>query len=825
MIIQELRAEFNEYFQSPDAELILWIDPTAQWKGIIEHFKRDFRLVRYRGSQLEVKAEVELTWAKGGRPKFILYLPGLTHDTLTVLKEYEFSGRVFEETILYCFRRWGIEFEREHEPELEKILPIAIQYYPTKNLGFWKENNTPTKLRSMICDDETVRQIFPSPENTLKQLKETERYEIFCDYVQEKFGGPDPRKLNPIEWALQFTAYLILTEVRVGAGRHTSFPKFDIKWADDKYEGECLSFIKNWLRNETYKEDFKKLSNEIEKKYDLSPWASGLSDCPTCESSLSVEKALEKNILAKINNIKTLDDLRSFLSVEVENVEQMAENFWSREGDKERDIVAWKALRLSHKIVTIIDHCTVELEEIDSLSGLIRKYAEEWWEIDRNYRAYRAKYDGEDRLSKLSLHIATVYREFQNKLNEKFLNTVENQGALTIEGVKKQCSFWAENVSPSRKKRAVFLVDALRFELACDLKERLQKAVRDAQIKCFPLIASVPTLTPIGMASIISGDEIDISPTSEGDWIIRSIRKGESGNLNAVEERKSILGKRHSKVAFFNLEEILKPSELIIGDRNPVIVFTREMDGLGHDSGVLNLSLDYFGQYLEGLIRAIRRMGSMGIEEIHLVSDHGFVILDDIADANKVTIPKELEVFYKGHRCLVGQNLPKELGKVFELPNSDGLQFCVPRGIGIFRTRGGKQFFHGGLSLQEFIVPHIHLVFAKAQPKYGAKLRAPEAIRNLIFDVELLRAIPTEGVFFGAPRFVEIVGVLPKDGREIFRQSGPDMIVNQESETLKVRLRIKPGPVFSYGDILSLELKDADTGELLDRSEIRIEVE
>ena len=184
MVIQELKAEFNEYFQSPDAELILWIDPSAQWKGIIEHFKKDFRLVEYKGSQLEVKAEVELTWAKGERPKFVLYLPGMPLDALTVLKEYEFSGKVFEKTILHCFRRWGIEFEREHEPELEKILPIAIQYYPTKNLGFWKENNTPAKLRSMICDDETVRQILASPENTFKQLKETERYEIFCDYVQ-----------------------------------------------------------------------------------------------------------------------------------------------------------------------------------------------------------------------------------------------------------------------------------------------------------------------------------------------------------------------------------------------------------------------------------------------------------------------------------------------------------------------------------------------------------------------------------------------------------------------------------------------------------------
>jgi hypothetical protein len=57
MIIQELRAEFNEYFQSPDAEIILWLDPQSQWKGVIEHLKKDFRLVEYNGSQLEVKAD------------------------------------------------------------------------------------------------------------------------------------------------------------------------------------------------------------------------------------------------------------------------------------------------------------------------------------------------------------------------------------------------------------------------------------------------------------------------------------------------------------------------------------------------------------------------------------------------------------------------------------------------------------------------------------------------------------------------------------------------------------------------------------------------
>lgn len=60
-------------------------------------------MVEFNGSQLEVKAEVELAWDRGERPKFILYLGGLSLDDLTVLKEYEFSGNVFEETILQAF--------------------------------------------------------------------------------------------------------------------------------------------------------------------------------------------------------------------------------------------------------------------------------------------------------------------------------------------------------------------------------------------------------------------------------------------------------------------------------------------------------------------------------------------------------------------------------------------------------------------------------------------------------------------------------------------------------------------------------------------------
>jgi len=114
MILQKLKAEFNEYFASSNTELVLWLDPEKQWRGVIEHLMDDSHIVEFNGSQLEVKAEVELTWGRGERPKFILYLSGLFRDVLTVLKEYEFSGKGFEETILQALARWGLEFKREY---------------------------------------------------------------------------------------------------------------------------------------------------------------------------------------------------------------------------------------------------------------------------------------------------------------------------------------------------------------------------------------------------------------------------------------------------------------------------------------------------------------------------------------------------------------------------------------------------------------------------------------------------------------------------------------------------------------------------------------
>jgi len=816
MIIQELKAEFNEYFQSPDAELILWLDPERQWRGVVEYLKNDFSIVKFNGSQLEVKAEVELTWDKGERPKFVLYLGGLSRDDLTVLKEYEFSSKVFEESILQALARWGLEFEREHEPQLQEMLPLLITRFATKSMSFWKDRLTPQNLRSLLFETDDIRKMLAQPEITTKEHKENETYQIFCDYVKDKFGGSNLSDYTPQEWAERFTAYLIITEVRLASGKDASFPQFDIAPANDRHEKDCVSFLKEWMRNATYKDDFKRLGEKVEKKYDLSSWADRQKSYLDSESSLNVQRIFEKSMLTRINKTKTLKDISNLIISESDLITQMSTNFWSEEGE----IVVWKATNLARGIIDAIDKASSELVKVNSASEIVQRYTDDYWRIDNDYRRFRLQTDAEDKLNTLSRYVRTIYRNYQNELNAKFLELISKEKHPSIKGFPYQNDFW-EKVASSKKRRAVILVDALRFELGHDLKNLCQQSVRYADISFEPLIASLPTLTPIGMSFLIPARDIKVD-VADGNWQVQS--NDSPGNLALVSERKKLIKKRHPKTTIFDdLEALISASDVDLEQGNPIVVFTRELDCLGHDSGLLNLSLNYLGEYLKGLSKAIKRLTASGIEEVHIVSDHGFIIIEDVIEADKILLDKNSSILYAGHRCLVGKSLPGNLGVIFDLPNSDGLKFCVPQGIGIFKKRGRNEFIHGGISLQEILVPHIKVVTKKIQPKYGAKFRAPNAAHNLIFEVEILRAIPGEGYLFGSPRYLEVRGILGSD--EIIRQMEPNYVMNEANEHLTIRVRIKPGTKFKYGDTLRLELRDADTGELLDSTNVRIEVE
>ena len=98
---------------------------------------------------------------------------------------------------------------------------------------------------------------------------------------------------------------------------------------------------------------------------------------------------------------------------------------------------------------------------------------------------------------------------------------------------------------------------------------------------------------------------------------------------------------------------------------------------------------------------------------------------------------------------------------------SGDLDLVVPRGLAVFRAGGGRQFFHGGLSPQELIVPvivaelkptpersHLKIGIAVA----GGRITTGVFSATLTFDVNLFTSQVTVRVVAG-------IGRCPRGGK------------------------------------------------------------
>ena len=126
------------------------------------------------------------------------------------------------------------------------------------------------------------------------------------------------------------------------------------------------------------------------------------------------------------------------------------------------------------------------------------------------------------------------------------------------------------------------------------------------------------------------------------------------------------------------------------------------MHAIGHTAGAG--AIHHFDALLEDLERAILKLQLWGYQEIHVVTDHGFLILHAEADVPKMVMDGS-QCAFLGDRY--GFVKPGSTVGVAAVP------FCldpswnvvVAPGIRSFKSPG--PFFHGGATLQEVVVPHL----------------------------------------------------------------------------------------------------------------------
>jgi hypothetical protein len=202
------------------------------------------------------------------------------------------------------------------------------------------------------------------------------------------------------------------------------------------------------------------------------------------------------------------------------------------------------------------------------------------------------------------------------------------------------------------------------------------------------------------------------------------------------------------------------------------------------------------------------------------------------------------DILWKSRRAVVGTELKHASAFVLRMTGSD-LDCAVPRGLGYFRTHGATGYMHGGVSLQELVVPVMIVRWPRKAGKVPVLLEHVAAVTSVRPRVEL-RAGSAGRFGFAADektvgRTVAVQIVEAASGRRLFHVPAPDAVrrgTSGESAPPSERIAIEPGgePVQRVltkvkgeaaprGTLLRIEVRDADNDEILDQHESELKVD
>ena len=463
-----------------------------------------------------------------------------------------------------------------------------------------------------------------------------------------------------------------------------------------------------------------------------------------------------------------------------------------------------------------------------SLAAVVDWYSSTGWEVDSAYRRmeFVRVSTGAD-LYGLDDAFGLGRQRYEQWLDEVLRRTADAiSGDAQVPDQQQQRRIHHVEVR-GRESTAYVLVDALRYELGRDLATRLGRLSATVDVRA--AIAAAPTITSVGMAAVTPGadERFDVELDSGSRLAVHV----EGRAVRTVPDRVKRFEKVHGKVADVPLDKLAQYTSRELKKRIDgaalVLVRSTEIDADG-ESDQLAASWGSFDHTLDVLQTAVARLLHAGVRRVVLTADHGFLAVRQVGEELKVDKPAtgtgELH-----RRAWIGSG-GTATDSTVKVPLSDfgiggGLDIITPRGLGVFVAGGGLQFFHGGLSPQELVVPVITVVSDEptTEPKYEIDLSvAGGRISTGIVAV----TIQMTGDLFTRESGVRVV--LSQDGKRIARVVGGDGF-DPSTDTIDAavdKCRVITMQItenLAAGSVALLEVLDASTGIRLGKA-VEVEV-
>ena len=450
-------------------------------------------------------------------------------------------------------------------------------------------------------------------------------------------------------------------------------------------------------------------------------------------------------------------------------------------------------------------------------ANIWKLYTTDAYKMDSHYRHFHYFFGNtlkaphpllEDALKKCSDVVEGLYREwFLKELTLNWTNAIA--GDLNSLGyvseINKQRDFYRRYVSPNVSKgNRVFVVisDALRFEVAAELSEALSHTTKGkATLEAVQTV--FPSITKFGMAALLPGKELTISDKMEVS--IDGNPTGSTANRDAI-----LIAANPDSVAitYKDLLQMKKAERRsLVQGKEIVFIYHNTIDALGDKPATETKvfeACDAAISELNAIVRII--VNDLSGVNIFITADHGFLYtykpLEESQKISRQTFNGE--IYELGRRYAL---VPPGTSADYLLPVKTERElggipmkgYAPQNTVRIKVQGGGENYVHGGISLQEMVVPVIVYKGMRSGYKQYVEVQNPglslisesRKVSNLIFSLDFLQKQPVGEKVQASSytlHFTDDVGVPVSDTQTVIA----DKTSNNASERVfRVRFTLK----------------------------------
>ena len=611
----------------------------------------------------------------------------------------------------------------------------------------------------------------------LSEFKKYSLEEKFWDLCRLKFGYIDD---EPNLTKLLLGIFLTYVSEKITKEIPKKYKKLNVK-------STVIIFLNKLRKISEYRNDFENLVSEVYSHIKQDKYFKNILPEHILELDIFdfpdekitewiAERICDENFSAKLQDKSIID----IIKLRQEN-----------NNDNDRLKIEYKVLKYAYNSIK-----NTGFNFSGNLHELIKTYDNEYYWIDTYYRKFYYYYDKlvekSEKYEKLAKIIELKYTDdFLNTLNIKF-NELLDYNNLSEE-IKLQKNFYKNYVEINKNRIVVIISDAFRYEVAKELVGKMNKDEKmNAEMES--QMSILPSITKLGMASLLPHEKIEIK-TSEKDFTVLVDGKA----CNDRVKREKILKEYDEDSVALDFDKVFKATKdevrEMFRNKKKVYIYHNQIDARGDKANTEDEVFEACHEALDEIMNLVKKLRVESINNIIVTSDHGFIYkrrkieefdkIENSFDENDI-INKRYVITEKDYD-IIGVN-EISLSNILNNEN-EILKILSPNTSNIFKISGGGQnYYHGGISLQEMMVPVVKVRTAK-----GA-VDTEKVKINLISEVRKITSLAISLEFLQKEAVTDII----KSAEfEIFFTDGNDNIISNienykaDSEEGETKKRIR----------------------------------